>query len=54
MIKIFIILGGIIAAVGLAWIWPDNDDCPVCGYYCLGKGGHGCIDKPGSSENGTN
>jgi len=20
--------------------------CPVCGYYCLGKGGHGCIDKP--------
>jgi len=21
--------------------------CPVCGYYCLGNGGHGCIDKPG-------
>lgn len=21
--------------------------CPVCGYYCLGKGGYGCIDKPG-------
>lgn len=20
-------------------------DCPVCGYYCLGKGGAGCIDK---------
>jgi hypothetical protein len=20
--------------------------CPVCGYYCLGKGGYGCIDKP--------
>ena len=20
--------------------------CPVCGAYCLGKGGHGCIDKP--------
>lgn len=20
--------------------------CPVCGYYCLGKGGRGCIDKP--------
>ena len=20
--------------------------CPVCGYYCLGKGGNGCIDKP--------
>jgi hypothetical protein len=24
----------------------DNISCPVCGYYCLGKGGHGCIDKP--------
>ena len=23
-----------------------NEQCPVCGYYCLGKGGHGCIDKP--------
>lgn len=21
-------------------------NCPVCGYYCTGKGGHGCIDKP--------
>lgn len=20
--------------------------CPVCGYYCLGKGKYGCIDKP--------
>lgn len=20
--------------------------CPVCGYYCLGKGGFGCIHKP--------
>ncbi len=20
--------------------------CPICGYYCLGKGGIGCIDKP--------
>jgi len=20
--------------------------CPTCGYYCLGKGGLGCIDKP--------
>jgi hypothetical protein len=25
----------------------DNIQCPVCGYYCLGNGGHGCIDKPG-------
>lgn len=26
----------------------SNEDvqCPVCGYYCLGKGGVGCIDKP--------
>lgn len=23
-----------------------NEICPVCGYYCLGKGGIGCIDKP--------
>lgn len=21
--------------------------CPVCGYYCLGKGAFGCIDKLG-------
>lgn len=24
-----------------------NINCPVCGYYCLGTGGIGCIDKPG-------
>jgi len=24
--------------------------CPVCGYYCLGKGGIGCIDKKGFYE----
>lgn len=24
----------------------DNIICLVCGYYCLGKGGIGCIDKP--------
>ncbi len=24
----------------------DEVHCPVCGYYCLGKGGIGCIDKP--------
>jgi hypothetical protein len=23
-----------------------NTQCPVCGYYCLGNGGIGCIDKP--------
>lgn len=25
----------------------ENLICPVCGYYCLGKGGIGCIDKAG-------
>ena len=25
---------------------PEDYICPVCGYYCLGKGGVGCIDKP--------
>lgn len=24
----------------------ENAQCPVCGFYCLGKGGEGCIDKP--------
>ena len=24
--------------------------CPVCGYYCSGKGGYGCIDKGGYLE----
>jgi DNA repair exonuclease SbcCD ATPase subunit len=24
----------------------ESIQCPVCGYYCLGHGGHGCIDKP--------
>jgi hypothetical protein len=24
----------------------DEIFCPVCGYYCLGRGGKGCIDKP--------
>ena len=23
-----------------------EESCPVCGYYCLGKGGVKCIDKP--------
>jgi hypothetical protein len=25
---------------------PSEICCPVCGYYCLGKGGIYCIDKP--------
>lgn len=28
---------------GIEWV---DMTCPVCGYYCVGKGGHGCIDKP--------
>jgi len=24
----------------------EQINCPVCGYYCLGNGGLGCIDKP--------
>lgn len=34
------------------WSWlisdpaPSEIQCPVCGYYCLGRGGVGCIDKP--------
>ena len=24
----------------------EDISCPVCGYYCLGRGGMGCIDKP--------
>ena len=24
----------------------DEIICPVCGYFCLGEGGQGCIDKP--------
>ncbi len=29
---------------------PSERHCPVCGYYCLGRGGAGCIDKPGLVE----
>lgn len=25
---------------------PENEHCPTCGYYCMGRGGFGCIDKP--------
>ena len=24
----------------------EDEQCPICGYYCLGKGGFGCIDRP--------
>lgn len=33
------------------WTWitgeekPEDIHCPVCGYYCIGKGGVGCINK---------
>ena len=28
----------------------EDLQCPVCGYYCLGNGGNGCIDKPSMVE----
>lgn len=28
----------------------ENEQCPVCGYYCIGKGGYGCIDKKSMYE----
>ena len=28
----------------------EDIQCPVCGYYCLGNGGFGCIDKKGLYE----
>jgi hypothetical protein len=31
---------------------PENFICPVCGFYCLGNGGVGCIDKPSMIERG--
>lgn len=30
----------------LSMFIKDDAKCPVCGYYCLGKGGVGCINKP--------
>jgi len=30
-----------------------DEQCPVCGYYCLGRGGHGCIDKPNMEFSGS-
>lgn len=30
---------------------PGDAVCPVCGYYCAGKGGVFCIDKPWLVEN---
>jgi len=29
----------------------EDAQCPVCGYYCLGNGGKGCIDKKSMFEN---
>lgn len=29
----------------------DTINCPVCGYYCRGNGGMGCIDKPNFIKN---
>jgi hypothetical protein len=33
---------------------PEDIHCPVCGYYCLGRGGMGCIDKPFLVEHDIN
>ena len=30
----------------------EDIQCPVCGYYCLGNGGMGCIDKPSVVRSG--
>jgi len=35
-----------VSAAGKISEKPEDIICPVCGYYCLGKGGMGCIDKP--------
>lgn len=32
--------------VGYVVLYDDDIYCPVCGYFCLGKGGRYCIDKP--------
>ena len=29
---------------------PEDEQCPVCGYYCTGNGGVGCIGKPDMVE----
>ena len=31
-------------------ICPEDYQCPVCGYYCLGCDKFGCIDKPSLQE----
>ena len=31
---------------------PGDAICPACGYYCLGRGGIGCINKPTLNTNG--
>jgi len=46
MIFLLIALGILVLGIWAAWL--DNEVfCPVCGYYCTGKGGAFCIDKPG-------
>jgi len=42
----FATLGECVKA-GIEWEeMYDHIQCPVCGYYCIGKGGRHCIDKP--------
>lgn len=60
--EVFGIAGAVGLVAGLAqWLrcllWSPkkkicSEDlfCPVCGYYCRGRGGAGCIDKPAMLE----
>lgn len=59
MLPILFLIFVLIIGVWLVASQKDNDmdasdiSCPVCGYYCLGKGGHGCIDKPSFFEDSS-
>ena len=44
MIYLLLLLAVIAGALWAAFL-ENEEFCPVCGYYCLGKGGVMCIDK---------
>lgn len=55
LVLIALFLHGIALGLFCGWmLWRkpnlkykvQDEFCPTCGYYCLGKGGIGCIDKP--------
>jgi len=66
MVDFLVAIIGIVGIAGSVWAYlfradpavdrflgpsdPEDIACPVCGYYCLGKGGFGCIDKPGMQK----